>query len=711
MTQASVSHVYSVTVISVIRLNGAAMIFDGREYFRERNEREEAGYSESLEKIALVRQRRDRDTPFDLFFLKLSEWLLGLAELEERLSQDYFESTGFDKLMSENDWLSRDIEPDTYTSSYTDPAFSVSVFGDGYGQLLSAFYTRYRMLIRHVFQHRRYMISNECRLFLEVEALFGQNGPPPYEILRMTATRIDRAGDTETQKDMYSEMLDPDFGFYRDIARTADPNDLRYLFRYGKRVSEHVLETATFIAGCGRELVDRLAESVVDSYIRGFEADGKTIDRRRVVSVTAPAGYEPVVNRIASLLESLDMVPLIRPPIFRPVNRQYAHDHKFDYVLFFDEEVSEQHAANRRTAFESLSDLCDLFSGRILFFQFGEEPFSPLQKPECLKPDAELAALWRRYQSESARTLFTYLPRNETSFSAIAFPSPDIRGDFEQIFRDTLEINTLDSEKYERMQQEIIGVLDTADCVRIRGSSGNRTELRVCLQPIPDPSTQTNFLNCIDTVNIPLGEVFTSPLLRGTNGVLHVEEAFLGGLRYDDLSLTFRDGYVVDYDCSNFDSSEENKRYIHDNLLYPHDSLPMGEFAIGSNTHAYSMAKRHGIMDLLPVLIIEKMGPHFAIGDTCFSNEEDHPVHNRRDGKEVIARDNELSRLRDDDPDKAYTHKHIDITLPYSSLDSISVVQPSGEEVFIIRDGLFVLPGTEELNDPLNLIESDDAAI
>ena len=39
-------------------------------------------------------------------------------------------------------------------------------------------------------------------------------------------------------------------------------------------------------------------------------------------------------------------------------------------------------------------------------------------------------------------------------------------------------------------------------------------------------------------------------------------------------------------------------------------------------------------------MIAEKMGPHFAVGDTCYSWAEDTPVYNP-DGKEIIARDNE----------------------------------------------------------------------
>ena len=69
--------------------------------------------------------------------------------------------------------------------------------------------------------------------------------------------------------------------------------------------------------------------------------------------------------------------------------------------------------------------------------------------------------------------------------------------------------------------------------------------------------------------------------------------------------MTFEDGKVVDYSCSNFDSEEENRKYIYDNVLMHHDTLPLGEFAIGTNTTAYRMAKDFDIADKLPILIAE----------------------------------------------------------------------------------------------------------
>ena len=71
------------------------------------------------------------------------------------------------------------------------------------------------------------------------------------------------------------------------------------------------------------------------------------------------------------------------------------------------------------------------------------------------------------------------------------------------------------------------------------------------------------------------------------------------------------------------------------------------------------------------------------------------------DGKEVIARDNELSLLRKEDPAKAYFSCHTDITIPYSELGDIKAVGADNEEITIIREGRFVLGGTNELNEAL----------
>ena len=200
-------------------------------------------------------------------------------------------------------------------------------------------------------------------------------------------------------------------------------------------------------------------------------------------------------------------------------------------------------------------------------------------------------------------------------------------------------------------------------------------------------------------MNIPVGEVFTTPILEGTDGTLHVSKVYLHELQYKDLRLEFKDGKIADYSCNNFEDAKEGKRYIKSNLLHNHETLPMGEFAIGTNTTAYVVGKKYQIEEKLPILIAEKTGPHFAVGDSCYSWSEDNHIYNR-DGKEIVAKDNSVSILRKVDVSKAYFHCHTDITIPYDELAKISVVTKEGEEIILLCDGRFVLEGTETLNEP-----------
>ena len=311
----------------------------------------------------------------------------------------------------------------------------------------------------------------------------------------------------------------------------------------------------------------------------------------------------------------------------------------------------------------------------------------------------EQNGLWVEYRSKAGRLQQKYIIEEERSFTIIAFPVPEIGEKFHEIFEETVRINTLDYKLYRDMQQTIIDALDQADHCVIRGENGNRTELTVNLWKLKDPSKETIFENCVADVNIPVGEVFTSPVLHGTNGVLHVKKVYLNGLEFRDLSVTFKDGMIADYNCGNFDSEEENKNFVYENILFRHKTLPIGEFAIGTNTTAYVAVDRLGIADKMPILIAEKMGPHFAVGDTCYSHTEDVKVYNP-DDKEIGARENEVVATRDTDPAGAYFNCHTDITIPYDELGALDAVKKDGEVIPIIRKGRFVLPGTEKLNEP-----------
>ena len=54
--------------------------------------------------------------------------------------------------------------------------------------------------------------------------------------------------------------------------------------------------------------------------------------------------------------------------------------------------------------------------------------------------------------------------------------------------------------------------------MHITGKNNNKTDLYVSIWPLKDATKESAFENCVADVNIPVGEVFTSPVLKGTTG-------------------------------------------------------------------------------------------------------------------------------------------------------------------------------------------------
>ena len=379
-------------------------------------------------------------------------------------------------------------------------------------------------------------------------------------------------------------------------------------------------------------------------------------------------------------------------------NKQFDFDHKEDLSLFLDKMFITRRLDGLKENYEDNKELAAVFGGPAVIEIFGEKDFEPINKEANPKYSGEQQKLCVEYASRAGEIVNRYIKGEERSFTIIAFPVPEIGEKYEEIFDEIVKINTLDYKKYQRIQQTLIDTLDKASKVHIVGGNGNRTDLYVALGELKDPTKETNFENCVADVNIPVGEVFTSPKLEGTNGILHVKHVFLNAYEFKDLEVCFQNGMIVEYGCANFDSEAENRKYIKDNVLFHHDTLPMGEFAIGTNTTAYVACQKYGIEDKMPILIAEKMGPHFAVGDTCYSHSEDLKVYNP-DGKEIVAKENSVSLLRKTEPGKAYYNCHTDITIPYDELSLIEIIKKDNTTEKIIVDGRFVLPGTEELND------------
>ena len=655
-----------------------------------------------------IREIINEDTvsePFKSFFCKASEFICKIDDLNSIIKSGEINDFSLDRLKELNKSLFEEIYSENYEESFADPEYAVKTLGEEYGKILCYIYTKNRGMIRNVYMGRLEEVVLQMELFTQIYNYFEDVEQLEYDNVYETVYSYEK-DNTEIFTDlMIEDRINPDNKFAVDIVMNSDLNDLRYLYKYGEHVGFNELKMAEFLNSLSQEEIDRLAKVYTEGYRIGFINTGKDISKKGTVDIRYSLGFERIIRSAIFNFKKMGLEPVIYQVGYTTTspNRQYAYDHRYDDALYLDKAYIKRKLEVSRHAYESRKQLAGKMAGPAVIEIFGETPFEPENKKQAYALSEEQQKLKSEYITEYQTMVQEYIKGDERSFTIIAFPIPEFGDDFEQMFKETVKINTLDSEIYGKVQQNIIDALDQAEYVKVLGKGDNKTNMKVQMHDLKNPLKETNFENCLADVNIPLGEVFTSPKLKETEGILHVSQVYLNDLKYNDLQITFEDGKIKDYTCKNFDTEEENKKFIKQNVMFNHETLPIGEFAIGTNTTAYMVAKKYHVVYKLPILIVEKMGPHFAVGDTCYSFEEDIKTYNP-DGKEIVARENEVSALRKTDIKKAYFGCHTDITMPYDELGEITAVRKDGSEITIIKDGRFVLEGTELLNEPLEEI-------
>lgn len=610
------------------------------------------------------------------------------------------------------DELYKEILPQNYGESYANPKYAVKRFGKRYGRLLTYVAAKLNAQIFYAAEGNLLFVVMAAELLIELYNYFEEFHEYTFRECREALYSFETDNAEMFLAWRAREQFDPAYTFAKDIIMDADGTDLRYLYRYGEYITENEFGVAKFLQRLSEDKIKAAAENVVGGYLRGFKVMQVPLAKGQTVGLRYAVGFERVMKEVIRLLEAEGLkVASVRTAVagrharkagytVTNVNIQYDYDHRNDEGLLADKQWYVRKETALRRVYEAEKDILSLYAGPLVLETFGERLPLPENAAEAIQLDKRQQRLKVESTGRLGAMVEQYVPSDRTSFTIVAYPLPSIGTDFEAIFEETMRLNQLDNEVYRKVQQCIIDALDQAQAVRVTGRGENHTDMTVRLWKLQDPEKETIFENCTADVNIPAGEVFTSPVLAGTDGVLHVSSVFLGSTEYKNLEIVFKDGMTTDYSCENYASKEENERFIKENLLKNRDRLPLGEFAIGTNTIAYMMGKKFGITEVLPILIAEKTGPHFAIGDTCYSHSEDHKVYNP-DGKEIVARTNECAELRHTEPEKAYFHCHTDITIPYDELGEITALCEDGTEIAIIRNGRFVLPGTELLNEAL----------
>jgi len=147
--------------------------------------------------------------------------------------------------------------------------------------------------------------------------------------------------------------------------------------------------------------------------------------------------------------------------------------------------------------------------------------------------------------------------------------------------------------KVKARQEKAINWLKGRKEVHITASG---TDLRLSIEGRP-------FINCACKVNVPDGEIFTSPVENSANGTVYFSYPTLyEGFEVSGVRLEFKDGKVVQA------NADKNQEYLLKKLDTDAGARYLGEFAIGTNERIDRFTGQ--------ILFDEKIGGsfHLAVG-------------------------------------------------------------------------------------------------
>ena len=428
-------------------------------------------YGLAKERIREIRTEETVKEPFGDFFRKMAQFLSMTADV---MDEESVELT-LEELKERNHHFYQDILPENYESSYGNPAYAVNKLGD-YGKAFSFLYAELAGTVAYAHEKRLWDMTVSMELFLEVYSAFCEEELPEAA----TVEGILRSYVNDYCQDMMEQRIregvDPELDFATDIILNSDLSDLRYLYRYGEFVSENETGVAEFLNSLSQEEIDKMASTYTEGYRIGFITGRKDITKKKTVNIRYSLGFERMVKAAILQFEKMGLKPVIYRHATHAVNKrgavrvgytggvanpQYDYDHRQDSALFLDGDFVQRKLRAMQTSYEKYRELAEVHGGPACIDTFGENPFSPVSKPEAYALSEAQQKLQTELDNESGQIVNRYIKGDERSFTIIAYPVPEIGGNYEEIFREIVKINTLDYHLYQEIQQTIINTLDT----------------------------------------------------------------------------------------------------------------------------------------------------------------------------------------------------------------------------------------------------------
>ncbi len=216
-----------------------------------------------------------------------------------------------------------------------------------------------------------------------------------------------------------------------------------------------------------------------------------------------------------------------------------------------------------------------LYQGREMDVYIGVRAFNNVS--EMADVPADKMNLYFRVNSPTREQLV-----NDTKWSVMKYPNAamaQLASMSEDAFTDFYyDVCTMDYAKMSKAMDPLVKLMEKTDQVHIVGPG---TDLTFSIKDIP-------VIKCDGKINIPDGEIYTSPVRDSVNGVItYNTPSQEQGYTYENIRFEVKDGKIIDATCN------DNKR-INELLDTDEGARYFGEFAIG--VHPYIL---HPMKDTL----------------------------------------------------------------------------------------------------------------
>lgn len=464
-----------------------------QECYKETNELAAERYELVAERIVEIAEAAQAPEPFAEYFRTNAAYLQSLRALYEKGKSGSLAARSMEECETDNEALYGEILPEAYGHSYANPAYAAARLGETFGGALSLLAAHLRTACGEVFRGNLMQLTIAMELFVEVyncfEGAAADALPQEKEVQQILYWYFHDYREIFDERSV-RRLVNPAEDFEKEIVMQADLSDLRYLYRYGAYIGDNERQIAAYLNTLPEADIQAMADTYTEGYRIGFETTGKDLSKKTTAQVRYPIGFERMVRAAVHNLEKMGLeVTMLASGT--AANKQYDYDHRENRAYYLDKAYVERGLETWKNAFEEEKVHANGMAGPAVIEVFGEEPFSPETKKEAFRYGGKQQQLCVYEASQRGQITNQYIKGEERSFTIIAYPLPSIGARFEEIFAETVKINTLDYMLYRNMQQKMIDVLDQADRVHITGKGANKTDLYVNIWKLRNPEGET----------------------------------------------------------------------------------------------------------------------------------------------------------------------------------------------------------------------------